>query len=225
METKKSKRANLENKKASFFQIGVVVVLSIILVAFEWTSNPSTNDDIQMVQQIEFEDEMLITRREEPKEEIKPEVPKVAEVLEIVDDDIEIEDFDFNMEVDDNTEYDFIITDDVEEIIEEDVPFIIVSNMPKFQGGDLTTFWRYCQENTNYPEIAAENGVSGTVNVKFVVNKQGYVVDVEILRSVDPALDAEAIRVIKSSPKWEPGDQRGKPASVLMNLPIKFILQ
>ena len=225
METKKSKKANLENKKASFFQIGTIVVLAIILVAFEWTSNPSINDDIQMVQQIKFEDEMLITRREEPKEEIKLEVPKVAEVLEIVDDDVEIEDFDFNMEVDDNTEYDFIISDDVEEIIEEDVPFIIISNMPKFQGGDLMNFWKYCQENIKYPEIASENGVSGTVTIQFVVNKQGYVVDAIIVRGVDPALDKEALRVINSSPKWEPGDNRGKPASVMMNLPIKFILQ
>jgi len=226
METKKSKKANLENKKSLFLQIGIILTLSTILVAFEWTSNPTLNDNIQMVQEIQFEDEMVITRREEPKEEIKPEIPKVAEVLEIVDDDVEIDDFDFDMEVDDNTEYDFIITDDGEdEVIEEDTPFIIVENMPKFNGGDLTSFWKYAQENIKYPEIAAENGVSGTVNIKFVVNKQGYVVDVEVIRGVDPALDKEAMRVIKNSPQWEPGKQRGRPVSVLMNLPIKFILQ
>ena len=133
--------------------------------------------------------------------------------------------FNFEFEVDDNTEYDFVITDDVEEIIEEDVPFVIVSNMPKFQGGDLKTFWAWCQEHCIYPEIAAENGVSGVVNLQFVINKQGYVDNVVIIRGVDPALDKEAIRVVKSSPRWTPGDQRGKPASVLMSLPIRFILQ
>jgi protein TonB len=225
MEIKKSKKANLEKNKSMFIQLGLVIALSIILVAFEWTSNPSKNEVTQMVQDIEFEDEMIITRREQPKEEIKQELPKVAEVLEIVEDDVEIDDFDFDMEVDDNTEYDFIITEDEEEIIEEDVPFIIVSNMPKFQGGDLNTFWAWCQENASYPEIAAENGVSGVVTVQFIINKQGYVDKVTVLRSVDPALDNEAIRVVKSSPRWTPGDQRGKPASVMMTIPIRFILQ
>lgn len=226
MEIKKSKKANLEKNKGIFIQLGLVIALSIILVAFEWTSNPSKNEVVQMVQEITFEDEMVITRREQPKEEIKPELPKVAEVLEIVEDDVEIDDFDFDMEVDDDTKYDFIITDDGEEdIVEEDIPFVIVSNMPKFQGGDLTKFWEYCQKNTKYPEIAAENGVSGVVTIQFVVNKQGYVVDAIVIRGVDPALDKEALRVVNSSPRWEPGDNRGIPASVMMNLPIKFILQ
>jgi len=97
--------------------------------------------------------------------------------------------------------------------------------MPKFNGGDLMEFWKYCNQNIIYPEIAAENGVSGTVTVQFVVNKQGYVVNAVIIRGIDPALDKEALRVISSSPRWTPGDQRGKPASVLMNIPIKFILQ
>jgi len=225
METKKSKKANLENKKPIFLQIGIVAALAIVLVAFEWTSNPNINsNDISYINDISFEEEMIITRREEPV--AKPEQPRVLEVIEIVDDNVILDDeFVFDFEVDNNTEYDFTITDDVEEIVEEDIPFIIVSQMPKFQGGDLLSFWKYCQENTIYPEIAAENGVSGTVTVQFVIDKQGNVVDVKVIRSIDPALDKEAIRVIKSSPKWEPGNNRGKPASVMMNLPIKFILQ
>ncbi len=228
MEIKKSSKANLEKKKGLFIQIGVIVALSIILVAFEWTKGESDNNNMNVVSEIQFEDEMMqITRREEPKPEPKPEPPKVAEVLDIVDDGVLIEDdFDFDMEADDKSEYDFInMMGDDEEEIDEDIPFIIVSQMPTFRGGDLTAFWKYAQENTRYPEIAAENGVYGTVNVSFVVNKLGNVVDVKILRGVDPALDKEAMRVIKSSPKWEPGNQRGKPVSVIMNLPIKFILQ
>jgi len=228
MKKKKTEKANLEKKVGFHLLIGIAISLSLILISFEWASTPSSINDNEIAQSIQFEDEMMqITRREEPKPEPKPEQPPVAEVLDIVDDDIVIDDeFDFDMEVDNNTEYDFIITeDDVEVIIEEDTPFIIVSQMPKFQGGDLTTFWKYCQDHTIYPEIAAENGVSGTVTVQFVVNKQGYVVNAVILRSVDPALDKEALRVINSSPQWEPGNNRGMPASVMMNLPIKFILQ
>jgi protein TonB len=98
-----------EQGKGMFIQIGLVVALSIVLVAFEWTKGESKDDGSDAVAEIQFEDEMMqITRREEPKPEPKPEQPKVAEVLDIVDDDVEIEDdFDFDMEATDDTEYDF----------------------------------------------------------------------------------------------------------------------
>jgi protein TonB len=171
---------------------------------------------------------MQITRREEPKPEPKPEQPKIAEVLDIVDDDVEIEDdFDFDMEATDDTEYDFtsMIGDDEEEIEEEEV-FYIVEDMPTFNGGDpATEFRKYIAQNLRYPEIAAENGISGRVIVQFAVDKVGQVVDAVVVRSVDPALDKEAIRVVMSSPKWVPGKQRGKAVKVLFTFPINFVLQ
>jgi protein TonB len=229
MELKKSKKADLEKRKSMFLEIGLVVALSIILVAFEWTKGEGKDDDTEVVQEIQFEDEMMqITRREEPKPEPKPEQPKVAEVLDIVDDDVEIEDdFDFDMEATDDTEYDFtsIMGDDEEEIEEEEV-FYIVEDMPTFNGGDpATEFRKYIAQNLRYPEIAAENGISGRVIVQFAVNKVGQVVDAVVVRSVDPALDKEAIRVVMSSPKWTPGRQRGKSVKVLFTFPINFVLQ
>jgi protein TonB len=229
MEPKKSKQADLEKRKGMFLEIGLVVALSVILVAFEWTKGESKDDGTEVVQEIQFEDEMMqITRREEPKPEPKPEQPKVAEVLDIVDDDVEIEDdFDFDMEATDDTEYDFtsIMGDDEEEIEEEEV-FYIVEDMPTFNGGDpATEFRKYIAQNLRYPEIAAENGISGRVIVQFAVSKVGQVVDAVVVRSVDPALDKEAIRVVMSSPKWTPGRQRGKSVKVLFTFPINFVLQ
>ena len=229
MELKKSKKADLEKKKGMFLEIGLVVALSIILVAFEWTKGEGKDDNADSVQEIQFEDEMMqITRREEPKPEPKPEQPKVAEVLDIVDDDVEIEDdFDFDMEATDNSEYDFtsMMGDDEEEIDEEEV-FYIVEDMPTFNGGDpATEFRKFIAQNLRYPEIAAENGISGRVIVQFAVNKVGMVVDAVVVRSVDPALDREASRVVMSSPKWTPGRQRGKAVKVLFTFPINFVLQ
>ena len=229
MELKKSKKVDLESRKGMFIQIGLVVTLSIVLVAFEWTQGEGKGDDTEMVQEIQFEDEMMqITRRDEPKPEPKPEQPKVAEVLDIVDDDVEIEDdFDFDMEADDNSEYDFtsMMGDDDEDIDEEEV-FYIVEDMPTFNGGDpATEFRKYIGQNLRYPEIAAENGISGRVIVQFAVSKVGKVVDAKVVRSVDPALDKEAIRVVMSSPKWTPGKQRGKAVKVLFTFPINFVLQ
>lgn len=229
MELKKSKSADLEKRKGMFIEIGLVVALSLVLVAFEWTKGEKEIDDSEIVQEIQFEDEMMqITRREEPKPEPKPEQPKVAEVLDIVDDDVEIEDdFDFDMEATDDTEYDFtsMIGDDEEEIEEEEV-FYIVEDMPTFNGGDpATEFRKYIGENLRYPDIAAENGISGRVIVQFAVNRTGQVVDAVVVRSIDPALDKEAIRVVMSSPKWTPGKQRGKAVKVLFTFPINFVLQ
>ncbi|HDS08127.1 MAG TPA: energy transducer TonB [Bacteroides sp.] len=229
MEQKKSEKVDLERRKGIFLEVGLVVALSIILIAFEWTKGPDKEDTSEMVQEIQFEDEMMqITRREEPKPEPKPEQPKVAEVLDIVDDDVEIDDeFDFDMEATEDTEYDFttVISDDEEEIEEEEV-FYIVEDMPTFNGGDpATEFRKYIAQNLRYPEIAAENGISGRVIVQFAVNRTGQVVDAVVVRSVDPALDKEAIRVVMSSPKWTPGKQRGKPVKVLFTFPINFVLQ
>ncbi len=229
MELKKSNKADLEKKKSLFLEVGLVVTLSIILVAFEWTKGEGKGDDSNVVQEIQFEDEMMqITRREEPKPEPKPEQPKIAEVLDIVDDDVQIEDdFDFDMEATDNTQYDFtsMIGDDSEDIQEEEV-FYIVEDMPTFNGGEpATEFRKYIAQNLRYPEIAAENGISGRVIVQFAVNKVGTVVDAVVVRSVDPALDKEAIRVVMSSPKWTPGKQRGKAVKVLFTFPINFVLQ
>ncbi len=212
-----------------YLEIGLVMALSITLVAFEWTKGEDQEIDTEVVQDIQFEDEMMqITRREEPKPEPKPEQPKVAEVLDIVDDDVEIDDeFDFDMEATDDTQYDFVSTfgDDEEEIDEEEV-FFIVEDMPTFNGGDpATEFRKYIAQNLRYPEIAAENGISGRVIVQFAVDRIGQVVDAVVVRSVDPALDKEAIRVVMSSPKWAPGKQRGKAVKVLFTFPINFVLQ
>jgi len=229
MELKKSKKADLEKKKGMFLEVGLVVALSVILVAFEWTKGEGNDDNSDAIQEVQFEDEMMqITRREEPKPEPKPEQPKVAEVLDIVDDDVEIEDdFDFDMEATDDTEYDFtsMMGDDEEEIEEEEV-FYIVEDMPTFNGGDpATEFRKYIAQNLRYPEIAAENGISGRVIIQFAVNRVGQVVNANVVRSVDPALDKEAKRVVMSSPKWTPGRQRGKAVTVLFTFPINFVLQ
>lgn len=226
MEQKKSKTAGLEDKRGMFIQVGFVVALSIILIGFEWTTEPRQDNVAFMASQIEFEDEMIATRREPPREQPKPELPKIAEVLDIVDDNVKIEDFNFNVEVNRDTQYDFSNLDDEEKKIPEPDVFVKVEDMPTFNGGDpAIEFWKYIVSNLKYPEIAAENGVMGKVTIKFVVNSQGRVVDAEIVKGADPALDKEALRVVMSSPLWTPGKQRGKAVNVMFFFPINFVLQ
>ncbi len=211
-----------------FLQIGLVAVLGIVLLAFEWATRPKEDSDEKLVAETTYEvEEMQVTRREEPPPP-EPEQQQVTEILNIVEDDVEIEDeFDFDVEADASTEFEFTgFADDTEEEFEEEEVFYIVEDMPMFNGGDpAVEFRKYIAQNLRYPEIAAENGISGRVIVQFAVNKNGRVVDAVVVAGVDPALDKEAIRVVMASPPWTPGKQRGKEVKVLFTFPINFVLQ
>lgn len=227
MEVKKSPKADLENKKSVFMQIGLVVVLAIVLIAFEWTTTDVDVSQFEMVEDLEAEEEIMpITRQEEVKPPPPPPPPKVADVLNIVEDDVELdEELDIeDTEMDEDTEIDFADLA-MEEEEEEDAPvFFIVEDMPEFPGGEVE-LRKYIAKSVKYPVIAQENGIQGRVYVSFVVSKKGEVTDVKVARGVDPNLDKEAIRVVKAMPKWKPGKQRGKPVKVSYTVPINFVLQ
>lgn len=225
MELKKSKIADLESKRTLFFQLGIVIVLGVLLLAFEWTSQPS-DDVIEIQKAVAGEEEMMqVTRQEPVQPPPPPPPPQVVEMINIVEDDVDIDEFEFDdIEANEDLEMEFVPFDEDEEETEEEV-FFIVEDMPTFQGGDLNTFRNWVQSNLDYPEIAAENGISGRVFIQFAVSPQGKVVDVVVARGVDKALDDEAVRVVKSSPVWNPGKQRGRPVKVQFTFPIVFVLQ
>lgn len=107
---------------------------------------------------------------------------------------------------------------------EENKVFDIVEQQPLFPGGP-TALMKYLSENTKYPVVAQENGVQGRVTVQFVVEKDGSISDVHVLRGVDPSLDKEAVRVVKSMPRWTPGKQNGITVRVNYRVPVLFRLQ
>jgi len=226
MEIKKSKKADLENQRGLFVEIGVVLALALCLVAFEWTTKPRENQLLMGMQTTEAEEDIIpITRQQLENQPPPPPPPQVIEVINIVEDDVEIDEVDFeSMDADENTEFDFVPISSEEEAAEEEV-FFIVEDMPMFMGGGKENFRDWIAQNLQYPPIAAENGISGRVFIQFAVNSLGQVVDVVVVRGVDPALDKEAIRVVKSSPKWTPGKQRGRPVKVQFTFPIVFVLQ
>ncbi|MBI9062291.1 MAG: energy transducer TonB [Marinilabiliaceae bacterium] len=227
MEVKKSPKADLESKKSVFMQIGLVAVLAMVLIAFEWTTTDVDVSQFEMVEDLEAEEEIMpITRQEEVKPPPPPPPPKVADVLNIVEDDVELdEELDIeDTEMDEDTEIDFADLA-MEEEEEEDAPvFFIVEDMPEFPGGE-TELRKYIAQSVKYPVIAQENGIQGRVYISFVVSKKGEVTDVKVARGVDPNLDKEAIRVVKAMPKWKPGKQRGKAVKVSYTVPINFVLQ
>lgn len=113
-----------------------------------------------------------------------------------------------------------------ESVPEEGEIYYIVEDMPTFNGGDpAVEFRHYVTQNLQYPESAVADSIEGRVIIQFLVNANGDVVDAKVVRSVNPTLDQEAIRVVSSSPKWTPGKQKGKDVAVLFTFPINFVTQ
>ena len=216
MEPKKNPEISLEKKKGLFFQIGLVVTLVIVLGAFEWKSYEKVDYNLGQLNLDDLEEEIIpITRQEITP---PPPPPPPPEVIVIVEDIVEIVD-EAKIET---TESDEMVAIEIEEESDEEV-FMVVENMPEFPGGDAGLM-KYIQNNVKYPPIAKEYNITGKVYVSFIVDKSGSVTDVKIARGVDKSLDAEALRVVKSLPKYKPGKQRGKAVRVMFTIPINFTL-
>jgi len=216
MEPKKNPEVNLERKRGLFLQIGLVIALLIVLGAFEYKSYEKVEYNLGSLNLDDLEEEIIPITKQELKP--PPPPPPPPEVIEIVEDEVEIEN---EIEIED-TESD---EDEAIEIEEEDDEefFMVVENMPEFPGGDLGLM-KYIQKNIKYPAIAKEYNITGKVYVSFIVDKTGSVINVKVVRGVDKNLDAEAVRVIKSLPKYKPGKQRGKAVRVMFTVPINFTL-
>ena len=226
MELKKSKEASLENKKLTYLLFGFVFVLSACFVALEWTEEKVTVYDVADEALI-FEEELDIQQTSQETPPPPPPAPvQEIEVLNVVEDDVQTERIEINTE-ENNEEIEIKapVEQVVEEVQDEDEIFVVVETMPEFPGGQAELF-KFLSENVKYPVIAQENGIQGRVICQFTVNKDGSIVDVQVVRSGgDASLDKEAVRVIKSMPKWKPGKQRGKPVRVKYTVPVNFKLQ
>jgi len=229
MEIKKSEKANLENKKLLFLEIGLVVSLLIVFIAFEWTQKETKVSMLEDTTEVVLEEEIIpITQETPPPPPAAPKIPILSDQIDIVDDEIELED-DMFMNLEDDASLGVEIMDYVEveeEVVEEEaIPFQLVEEKPSFQGGDANQFSKWVNQRLVYPEIAQENGVQGRVTLQFTVEKDGSVTKVKVLRGVDPSLDKEAVRVVSMSPKWKPGKQRDRAVPVTYTFPVIFQLR
>ena len=226
MEEKKSPKADLEGKKLMFIQIGMIISLFIAWLAFEHKSYDKREIDPSLLRQTEVLDEEMveITKQEEQKPQ-PVEMPKQTTQLEIVQDDVEVEDIEINAEVEQNEVIEEYVAPEVveDEVVEQEI-FKIVEEMPSFPGGEQKLM-KYVGDNVKYPQIARETGIQGRVFVNFVVEPDGSVSNVSVLRGIGGGCDEEAMRVVKNMPKWKPGKQRGKAVRVQYMLPINFTLK
>jgi protein TonB len=230
MEVKKSQKANLENKRLLFTEIGLVLALLVVYGALNWNQREVKKATLaKEAEVVEIEDMVPITQETPPPPPEQVKIPVLSDQIDIVEDDIKVDDDMFqNLEDDSNVGVE--IMDYKEEVVEEEVeeeaiPFQLVEEKPSFNGGDANEFSKWVNQNLVYPEIAKENGVQGRVTLQFTVNPDGRVSNVKVLRGVDSSLDKEAVRVVSMSPKWKPGKQRDRAVKVTYTFPVIFQLR
>lgn len=224
MEAKKHPQADLEKRKGLLFQIGMVLALALVLIAFEWAQFERTDSQLGKLNVELEEEEMIPITQQTPPPPPPPPPPPQTIVLEIVEDDEEVEeDIDLDTEADEDTEVEIVEVEE-EEVINEQEIFTIVEDMPSFPGGEAKLM-EYLGKNTKFPPLAKDAGIQGIVYVTFVVAQDGSIDNVKVLRGIGGGCDEEALRVIKNMPKWTPGKQRGRAVRVQYNIPIRFILR
>ncbi|WP_462252723.1 energy transducer TonB [Ekhidna sp.] len=223
MEPKKNPKIDLSRQSGMFLNIGMAASLLLIIVAFEWrTYDDSGLMDLGNVDD-DFEDIIDIPPTEQPP----PPPPKVQipEIIEIpdeeeIEEEIEVE---LDVEVTEETVVEEIVFEEAPEEENVDEIFTIVEESASFPGG-ITAFYGYLKKELKYPRQAQRMGIEGRVFVQFVVERDGSLTDIHVVKGIGAGCDEEAVRVLKESPKWKPGKQRGKPVrqKMIQNILFKF---
>ncbi len=224
MKSKKNIHANLEKKRFLYFEIGTLISLSLLLVAFETGNRDLTDQSLDIADNNEKSIEVLmpITRPEQPK--ILP-LLMPEEIILIKDDVPEFDNpnIDWTSEIDPNAKmlvYDF---PDETKVI-DDIPFVIVQKMPRYKNGDQLAFQKHLQKLVVYPQEAQNANIQGRVYLEFVVDEKGYVIMEKVIRSPHPSLSEAVLEALKKTDQWQPGEQRDKKVKVRFTIPINFTL-
>ncbi len=222
MEVKKNKDADVHRKRGMYLNIGLVVALTLAITAFQWRTFEE-GDLMDLGHLGEFDDELIVIPPTEQPPPVKPEIVQ-PEIVEVDDEEdipeLEIK-FDVEVNEDDVIEDVVFANDEPEEVADE--VFDIVEEQPTPIGG-MSAFNQFLRKNLKYPSNARRMGIEGKVFVQFVVDKNGKLNEVKVIKGIGAGCDEEAIRVLKAHPNWKPGKQRGRAVKVRMVVPIYFKL-
>ncbi|SHJ93157.1 protein TonB [Reichenbachiella agariperforans] len=224
MELRKNPAIDLERKRGMFFSIGLVTSLSLVLMAFNWR----TEEVVPHLPEPEVEYDVfyviepvaaVIKSPERPKAPIERksvQAPVFVETQEEIEALVEIEELTIDID-------DVVVVDEELEEEEPDVYIGVVEQMPEPVGG-MASFYSHIGREMKYPNRARRDGVEGRVFVQFVVDRDGSIAEIEVIKGISTDCDEEAARVLATVPRWNPGKQRGKPVRVRMIVPIVFRL-
>ena len=224
MEAKKTPEADVNKKVSLFLAIGLLVSLGITLAAFEWKKY----DEGELMDLGNLNDDFEELTEIPPTEQPPPPPPKIQQpqIIEIPDEE-EIEEeieIDLDVEITEDTEVEEIVFDEEPEEEEADQVFLVVEESAMFPGG-MAGWGKFLKKNLKYPRQAARMGIEGKVFLSFIVDQQGSISDIQVLRGIGGGCNEEAKRVLLSSPKWSPGKQRGRAVKSKMQIQIVFKLK
>jgi periplasmic protein TonB len=221
---KKNDQSNLEKKRVLFFELGVIISLALLLVAFEWESTelPTTvniasntgNDFIDLI--------VPITRAELPKPK-PPMMPIEFTVIKEADIDFEEPDFEWTSDIGINDGVNYWQNTD-EPAIDDGLPFVKVEKMPSYKGQDMNYFQKHLQQLVQYPREAQDANISGKVFVEFVVDENGYITHEKIVKSPHESLSEAVLLALDKTDRWKPGEQLGIKVKVRFTVPVYFKL-
>jgi protein TonB len=219
MAVRKKEGADLRKQYPLYVQIGLVLSLTLLIVAFRVNMSTQSSFEVQMEEQetVDMKQIQQTQQEKEPPPPPKPPVPQEVPNDEVIEqDDV---DFDASLDMDQKLDVGEGPPGDGEEEEEEQEIFMVVENQPELKGG-----MKALQESVEYPEFAKKAGIEGRVIVQFVVNEQGNVQNPKVTRGVHKLLNKEAIKAVKEQ-SFKPGKQRGEAVKVQMSLPVTFRLQ
>ncbi len=218
MARRKDEKADLRRRYPLYMEIGFILVLALLIVAFRVNWNPESDANwvAPEQEQIEMEEIQQTQQQETPPPPPKPPVPVEVPNDEVLEEDAL--DLDASLDLDEPLTQSPPPPPPAEEEEEEPEIFVVVEQMPELIGGLAAI-----QKNIVYPEVAKKAGVEGRVIVQFVVDENGNVQDAEVVRGLGAGLDEVALSAVQKA-KFKPGMQRGKPVKVKMSLPITFRL-
>ena len=237
MESKKTSKADLNEKRGTFFVLGIILALSLLFVSLEYTSKEFDSfledeylddlaQDFELLPSMDEEEELetaspqerttVLTENIKVTEEVSSEIDNTSIPTPLIEQEV-TEDMTNEKEADEQT------PPNVAEQAEEPIQFRIVEQYPEFPGG-MTEYMKWLTRNLRYPDIARSQKIQGKVVVQFIVNQDGTIADAKVVKSVNPHLDREAMRVIRMMPSWKPGIQDNKPCKTMVAVPIVFKL-
>lgn len=229
MEVKKSPEADLEKEKSGFTLMGLLIAMCVLFIAFEWSQHELKIVDKTDIPTIDEGDEEVAPISDQntpppppppaPEPQVEITTPEYNKKEDAVTQKIEINSEDTGQEIE--TKQVISQTTEVEEEEVDKTIYTRVEKKAEFPGGKAALA-AFLQKNLQYPKAALETGTQGNVIVKFTVNADGSIQDVEVTRSIDPALDKEAIRVVKMMPKWTPAMNQNKKVRSKFSQPIVF---
>ena len=244
MEIKKSNSAQLEDKRLTFFLIGLLIAFTLLFVGLQYQRGPQGEENLTE----DFEDlaqDLDMQTPPDQKDMVSAEAMSKAPASEAITQEVkptEQQQVQKAPEKISTTTSELVIGDgsgvvegaEVKEAApetavdnaagqEQPIKFTVVQKIPEFPGG-WSAFMQWLTKNLKYPESAQKNKVQGTVVVSFIVNKDGSIASTKVSTSADPVLDAEALRVMKMMPKWKPGMDRNKVCRTMIAVPVVFKL-